>query len=130
MCNIEAGDTLIIDEPGTTLDSHLWVVISDPAQAHFVLLVNFTSYREDKDLACVLDAGDHPFIKHKTCVNYIKAKLIPIATYQKILASPNVSAHVRVKPEILQRIRNGVLNSRMEMGNYQFLVEQGVLPEE
>lgn len=29
---MKAGDTFHIPQAGTSLDSHLWVVISDPAQ--------------------------------------------------------------------------------------------------
>jgi hypothetical protein len=57
---IEAGDTLLVALPNTSVDSHLWMVISDPTQSDEVLIVNFTSWREDKDQACVLNRGDHP----------------------------------------------------------------------
>jgi hypothetical protein len=66
---MKAGDTLLIDDPGTTLDSHLWIVISDPdVDPEHVVIVNLTSYRADKDQACVLDKGDHPYLSHRTCV--------------------------------------------------------------
>ncbi len=60
---MNAGDTFRIPQPGTSLDSHLWVVISDPAidEAH-VLIVSFTTRRQDSDTACVLQAGEHPFV--------------------------------------------------------------------
>jgi hypothetical protein len=66
---MNAGDTLLIDAPGTTLDSHLWIVISDPAlDPQRVVLVNMTSHRADKDQACVLEMGDHPYVSHRTCI--------------------------------------------------------------
>lgn len=81
---ISGGDTLIIPAPGTSLDSHLWIVLSDPTLDHFVLLVNLTSYRPDKDDACILDVGDHPFIRHPSCVNYAKVKHIAVAQLEAI----------------------------------------------
>jgi len=47
---VKAGDTFIIEQPGTSLDSHLWMVISDPnVDPHEVVLLNFTTWRADKD---------------------------------------------------------------------------------
>jgi len=126
---IKGGDTLIIPEPGTSLDSHLWIVLSDPAQDHFVLLVNLTSWRTDKDQACLLDVGDHPFIKHKTCVNYAKSKHVALQQLVKILELPQVECREPLAPEILQRIRNCSANSRMELGHYQILLDQGLVSE-
>ena len=61
---METGDTLIIPIPGVNLDSHLWIVISNPiADPERIVLVNFTKYRADKDQACVLNVGDHEFIR-------------------------------------------------------------------
>jgi hypothetical protein len=47
---MNAGDTFRIPQPGTSLDSHLWVVISDPVvDAERVLIVNFTTRRSPLD---------------------------------------------------------------------------------
>jgi hypothetical protein len=127
--NIEAGDTLIIDEPGTTYDSHLWIVISDPTQSHFVLLVNLTSFRDDKDTACVLGKSDHRFIKHKSCVNYASAKWLPTSDLLTILSMPQVSRHDRLADDVLKRIRESAINSRMDMGHFQILLDQGLVSE-
>ncbi len=49
---MNAGDTFRIPQPGTSLDSHLWVVISDPVvDPDRVLIVNFTTRRKDSDPA-------------------------------------------------------------------------------
>ena len=62
-----AGETFLVPE----LDDHLWAVISDPLlDESSVVIICLLSWREYHDQACVLDAGDHPFIKRSTCVNY------------------------------------------------------------
>ncbi len=71
---MNAGDTLLIPLPDTSLDSHLWMVISDPAQSDECVIVSFTSWRADKDQACVVDVGEHPYVSKKTCVNFRDAK--------------------------------------------------------
>lgn len=55
---MEAGDTF-----RRSYGSHLWVVASDPDQdANRVLIVNLTTVRTHCDPACILNAGDHPFV--------------------------------------------------------------------
>jgi hypothetical protein len=67
---MNAGDTFRIPQPGTSLDSDLWVVISIPdVESDRLLIVNFTTRRPDSDAACILRAGEHPFVHHETCVN-------------------------------------------------------------
>ncbi len=64
---MNAGDTFKIPQPETSLDTHLWVVISDPAaDAENILIVNFTTSRADSDKACILQPGEHPFVRHET----------------------------------------------------------------
>ena len=63
---MNGGDTFRIPEPGTSLDSHLWVVISDlTVDPVRVLIVNFTTRRKDSDPACILQSGEHPFVHHE-----------------------------------------------------------------
>ena len=67
-----AGETFLL--PG--LDDHLWMVLSDPAREPNLVVVFFLSWQPQYDQACVLQAGDHPFIKHSTCVNYPGARVV------------------------------------------------------
>ncbi len=125
---MNAGDTLIIDEPGTSLDSHLWIVISDPAEnPDEVVLVNFTKYRADKDQACIVELGDHPFISQRTCVEYRGAKTASAKELQILLDSGQISSHKPASPELLRRIRDGVPNSRMRNEHVLLLIAQGVI---
>jgi len=60
---------------------HLWIVLTDGMdyesltykRKEYALVVNVTTSRFDK--SCVLNAGDHPFIKHDSYVYYAKAEL-------------------------------------------------------
>jgi hypothetical protein len=74
---MRAEDTFRIPEPGTSLDSHLWVVIADPTiDPQRVLIVNFTTRHNDSDNACILQGGEHSLVNHETCVNYASAKVV------------------------------------------------------
>ena len=124
---MNAGDTIIIREPGTSYDSHLWMVISDPAQGEDCVIVNFTSWRADKDQACVVEVGEHPYVKNKTCVNFRDAKLCKLSALKALIAARHLEAHQPLSPALLGKIRNAVPESRMRMDCVQFLLDQGVV---
>jgi len=126
---VNGGDTLIIPVPSASLDSHLWMVISDPSQSDRCLLVNLTSWRADKDQACVVNPGEHPFISKKSCVNYRDAKWCPTADLDALLASNRINKHDPLSPELLKRIRNSALDSRMTMEHAQILSDQGLVED-
>jgi hypothetical protein len=124
---VNTGDTFLIELPGTSRISHLWILISDPTQSPECILVNLTSWREDKDPSCVLEAGDHSFIQHRTCVNFAAAKRVPIAwleaAVQKGSAIPHQPAHA-----VLDRILEAIPNSRsIPLAIAQFLADQGMI---
>lgn len=126
---MKAGDTFHIPLPGTSLDSHLWVVISDPAQdAANILIVNFTTLRQDSDTACVLQAGEHPFVKHATCVNYAGAKVVSEANLTALLQAGYLRHHASVSATLLQRLREGAaLSTRMALDHADILIDQGLI---
>jgi hypothetical protein len=62
---MEAGETFYL--PDKSADGHLWIVISDPKKdPDRVLLVSMMSYDLDKEDVYLIDAGEHPKVKHKT----------------------------------------------------------------
>ena len=61
---------------------HLHVVLTYPNDEDQVLVVSLTSLKSKSDTTVVLQAGDHPFIRHDTVVEYRKAT----ATSARILA--------------------------------------------
>jgi hypothetical protein len=74
---MKAGDTFTLKDKSA--DSHLWVIVSDPAvDAERVLFVSMTSYDLTKEKVCLLDFGDHPFVKRRTCIAYDFAKVAPL----------------------------------------------------
>lgn len=126
---MNAGDTFKIPRPGTSLDSHLWVVISDPAaDEENVLIVNFTTSRADSDKACILQAGEHPFVQHETCVNYGGAKVVSKADIELLIEKGLMATHASVSAALLKRIRDGAANStRMSLDHADILSNQGLI---
>lgn len=108
---VSKGDAFQASGPNVDV-AHLWIVISDPNEGGNVVCVNFTSLSEDEvDESCILDPGDHPFIKRRTVVKYGLANWWAADKIAAAIASGQFSAHPPVRPEILQRIREGGLNS-------------------
>src|SRR5262245_31893923 len=72
---VEIGNTFVL--VNEKIDSHLWIVISEPQQdAANVVIVNLTTWVDWKDQSCILVVGDHPWITHDSCVSYQDAKCV------------------------------------------------------
>lgn len=61
---------------------HLFILLNDPAQVlayedKHSLLVGVTTIHADisHDSACELHPGDHPFIRHRSCIFYAQARI-------------------------------------------------------
>jgi hypothetical protein len=121
---MKAGDTFLLQ----LADEHLWVVISDPSlNPQRVLVVNFTTWRQYHDQACILDRGDHPFVRHRTCVNYPSARVATDADLEEVRAAGLLHLHDPLSDSLLQRIRAAVRASRMKLEHVQVLVDQGLI---
>lgn len=89
---------------------HLFIIISIIDNNKKALCVNVTT-KKDRDMSCILKAGDHEFIKHDSVVNYGDA-IIPeidklIEAINKGLIEPNKP----IDDNLLNRILKGALNS-------------------
>jgi hypothetical protein len=119
---MEAGTTFLRADS----DKHLWIVISDPAvDPDQVLLVNLTTVDDRKEKVCLLHSGEHPWIRHETCVNYADAV---VTTVTKLLAAKDAGAIVLQQPlsaAVLQRIREAAMDStRISLDNADILINQ------
>lgn len=125
---LRAGDTL--QAADRSLESHLWVVLSDPENhpADPVLIANLTSWRRDKDDACLLHRGDHPFVRRKTCVNYRDSRGVPPEKLEEALARGLLIPRPPVEAPVLRKMREGAAISRfIPLANLQLLHDQGIV---
>ena len=93
-----------------------------------VLIVNLTSLDPRKEQVCVLKPGDHPWIRHDTCINYRDSQ---VTTLDKLLAAQNANALMIQSPvsdDILLKIREGAMNStKMPLDHADILISQGLV---
>jgi hypothetical protein len=102
--SVQAGDTLLVAHPY----NHLYVLCSDPVlDPDQVLLVSFTTWKPKEEFCCIVAAGDHPFIKHKSCVRYKDARISSVADLLKLLGGSQMTRREPVSAELLVRIRKG-----------------------
>ena len=89
---------------------HLYIVIS-PVVKRKVLLVNITSKKESSDLSCILNKGDHEFIRHESVVNYADATDADIRKVLWAIACNLFKPQKPVSPDLLIEIQKGALIS-------------------
>lgn len=118
---MQAGVTFLIPDK----DDHLWMIISDPDQNTDCVVVCFLSWREKHDQACVVSLGEHPFVKHDTCVNYRGAMVVSLERLLELDASNSLRYKEPLSPELLQRIRSSAENSDIPTRAYNILRDQG-----
>ena len=125
------GDTFLIKPKDRLFDRHLWVVISDPrADAQSVLIVNLTSWNKDKDCACILKPGDHPFIHHTTCVSYQDAKIVKDGFLEQGLRLGLIVSRESASDDLVEAIIRGAgISAFLPLGCRDVLVRQKLLDE-
>lgn len=109
---MKLGDAFQIDD-GEGKRSHLRIVISAPLPDGSLITVNCTTRKQGSDASCILQAGDHPFIRHETVIAYEHTRALPLAMQTRIDAAvpPACVHHAPVSPAVLQRIQSGALIS-------------------
>ena len=124
---MKAGDTF--RSANLSVDIHLWVVISDPQQdPSRVLIVSLTTYNPKKESVCLIDIGDHPFVRHKTCVAYNFAKAPSLVQLKQVSEAGQLIPDVPVSLEVLRRIRDGAaLSKKLSVDHYEILDSQGLI---
>jgi len=108
---------------------HLHVVLSDPiSNRDKVCIVSLTKWAANKDQSCILDQGDHPFIRQKTVVHYRDHHLYQACVVEEQLDTGEAKARPQMSEKTLQRILNGAAKSRFLPADcHKLLVEQGLI---
>lgn len=124
---VRKGDTFQLHN--ASIDSHLHIIISDPSlNTDRIVTVNFTSWREDKDQSCIVESNEHPFITHRSCIDYRREQLISLSDYERVMESGNLISHDPVSEVLLKRILAGAeISPHIPLGNRQILIDQGLI---
>lgn len=80
------------------------------------------------ETCCVLEPGDHPFIQHKSYLDYRFARLEQVSHIEKLVQQGQYSAKDAFDSHVLQRIVAGALSSRRISREYKKLLDQIFFP--
>lgn len=104
------GDSLFLKNPGTGV-GHLYFILTEPNKDNRVLLVNITTHRFGKDETCILNVGDHPFIRHKSVVEYSEAIEPKLTQIEKLLETGYSNTPASASDDLLERMQDGARKS-------------------
>lgn len=104
--------TLFIPSNGND-EKHLFFILNDACTEGCHLLVNVTTIYAGghHDPACILDVGDHPFLKHKSFISYKMARVHQSAQLIKMVSSWYYTPGEPAAPELVEKIIQGALAS-------------------
>lgn len=104
------GDTFLAGNDEEE-DYHLHIVITSPDADGNVLLVSVTTLRKWSDKTVVLRVGEHPFIKHDSCIAYQYAIIKDGNELDEALNARPGLRREPLTPAILNRVQRGLLES-------------------
>lgn len=80
------------------------MIVSDPEiDPRRVLLLSLTTYRDGKEDVCLIERGQHPFVRHTTCVAYDIAKVVTLDQLTAFRDSGQLEIQAPANEELLAR---------------------------
>jgi hypothetical protein len=107
---LKLGDTFLAGDDEEE-NYHLHVVLTPPNADRDVVLVSITTLRRWSDKTVVLAPGDHPFLKHASCVSYQHAIIRNIDQLDAGLRARPGKVREPLNAALLRRIQFGLLES-------------------
>ncbi|MEW9857854.1 hypothetical protein [Pseudomonas putida] len=94
---------------------HLYILLNDPSgKDKLVLMVSISTVHPEKyhDPTCILEPGDHSFIRSKSYVMYSMARIESVKTLENGVAQNLLIPKEPMAAEVFTRICQGVLDSK------------------
>jgi hypothetical protein len=89
-------------------EDHLWLLSSDPSvHSGFALIVNVSTLRPNAETTCIVQAGDHSFIKHDSYVRYASARKVKTADLAEAVKKGLLKPHQAASKAFLAKVRAG-----------------------
>ena len=110
---LNLGDTVMLPKPGQEKE-HLWALITAPnPESGDAIMVNLTTQRPHSDITTIIQPGEHPFVDRPTVVFYADARMVNVKRLEQGLGESLVRLHMPLSTDLLQRIQEGLLASRL-----------------
>lgn len=110
----QAGTLLIPSGPANNADrKHLHIVCTDPCARGLQLVVSITTWTNSLcDSTCILDVGDHDFIRHQSWIMYRKARLEEAVTLDNGVEQGIFIPRQPMRGEVFDRVAAGICASQ------------------
>ena len=106
-----AGRTIYLrGTPSNVPSPHVWFILTDPDRDR-VVAVMIQSVKSFTDDTLVLVAGDHPFVRHETAVQYGTANYFSVRRLLEACAQNRCTLLEDMSAGLLARVRAGLLAS-------------------
>jgi hypothetical protein len=127
--SLAAGDTFFAPWPEPDGMYHLFFVVSDPARdRNQVLVVPMMTWADYRESICILEPGDHRFVRHTSYIDYGCAEVATATYIEKRIDSSEFRTHDPASPDLLARIRAGAGRSDfLKLGFRDILEEQDLV---
>lgn len=108
------GDCLLINSG--PIGKHLFVLVLDTKLGgqHQIVSVPVCTVRECAriDDACLIQPGEHPFVKAESFVQYRDARVDPVEHIQRCVREGTFLPHLPASEDLIDRIKQGLAGSR------------------
>lgn len=94
-------------------DLHLFAILNDPCSNRLCLVVMITTIYEDRhyDPACLLNAGDHPFVRHPSYLLYRAADTLRASQIVSLIDQKYYIPKEDFDAAVFRRIADGLFAS-------------------
>ena len=113
--DISVGDTFFADFPKE--DPHLFFIVLDicKTKPHLFICSMLSSWKDKSpycDNSCILDKGDHPFIRHKSYIAYRETLILTHEELLRLIQIGKFTIDKPATPELIRKIKNSALKSK------------------
>lgn len=111
---LKIGDSFFLSGTGganNPAGSHLMACVVIDVPNDKAIIVPVVSWHAFSDCACILEVGDHPFIKHKSCAAYDHAQRVSLSAINKEISSQKIILKSKFASKILVKLQVGLVTS-------------------
>jgi hypothetical protein len=112
--SLKVSDTFLMANTGgvhNPAGAHLMVCLGIDPEKDTALIVPIVTRRDNSDLSCVLNVGDHPFIKQESCAAYDFMQVISLSNINHEIVKGRIKLRPAVSTDILVRLQCGFVLS-------------------
>ena len=104
-------------------EDHLWLIINGPAaHADVALIINVSTLRPNAETTCIVQPGEHPFIKHDSYVRYRGARGVKVAHLAEAVKQGLLKPQQAAGKMLLEKVRAGAKASPLLAGELRALL--------